>query len=72
MSSPDLDPHSEAMLYRSLNTLENRDLSPYPHEGTEIEINSWVEDSLRRNTKSLERDKRIRSILQAMISLLEE
>jgi hypothetical protein len=68
----ELDPHAEASLFRSLLGEECPDLAPYPHEGTEADRVAWVEEGLRRNTESLEHHKRIRSILRAMESLLEE
>ena len=71
MPSPEIDPHCEAMIFRALHKPQNRDLDPYPYEGNEDQRKAWLEEALRRNTASLEHDKRIRSILQAMINLLE-
>jgi len=68
----ELDPHAEASLFRSLLGEESPDLDPYPCGGTEADRLAWVEEGLRRNTQSLEHHKRIRSILKAMESLLEE
>ena len=71
MPSPEIDPHCEAMIFRALHEPQNRDLDPYPYEEGEELRKAWLEEALRRNTASLEHDKRIRSILQAMINLLE-
>ena len=71
MPSPKIDPHSEAMIFRALHEPQNRDLDPYPYDGDEEQRKAWLEESLKSNTASLEHDKRIRSILQAMINLLE-